>query len=428
MRRPDPGHPSRPFHAPQLHGGSPCPRQQMSRFPIHDDLTAPEASLPDPQGRLVGRGQLPNFLGVLAGSPAALRGYVRFRAELRHGTLPLATLERIALAVAEHYGSKPGIALHSRTAAPAGLGLDEVARARDWDSGDPRRPRCCATCAPLARRPRRRARSTCTRRRARPAGATSSCSRRSRSLALEIFTAMVNVAGEVPVDGSVEETRRAPRRMSRRCASGAEHSRPRAVTADRPARAGLLPALPRGGRAGRQALDRRDPRRPAARRRVRFTEIAQAVPDLSDRLLSERMKELEARGIVDRHVDAGRRSRVEYELTDEGPRARARLAELKAWARPLVGLTRTAAVQRARPRASTSLRSAMADRPQTPDDVKAIVAGAGHPLHPALVHRHPRPAEVLLDQRRASSTTPSRAGWASTAPRSPASTRSRSRT
>ena len=26
--------------------------------------------------------------------------------------------------------------------------------------------------------------------------------------------------------------------------------------------------------------------------------------------------------------------------------------------------------------------------------------GAGHPLHPALVHRHPRPAEVVLDQRR----------------------------
>jgi DNA-binding HxlR family transcriptional regulator len=35
---------------------------------------------------------------------------------------------------------------------------------------------------------------------------------------------------------------------------------------------------------------------------MRFSEIAQAVPALSDRLLSERMKELEARGIVERRV------------------------------------------------------------------------------------------------------------------------------
>ena len=40
---------------------------------------------------------------------------------------------------------------------------------------------------------------------------------------------------------------------------------------------------------------------------MRFSEIAQAIPQLSDRLLSERMKELEARGIVERHVHATRR-------------------------------------------------------------------------------------------------------------------------
>src|SRR6201988_1572791 len=38
---------------------------------------------------------------------------------------------------------------------------------------------------------------------------------------------------------------------------------------------------------------------------LRFSEIAQAVPELSDRLLSERMKELEARGIVQRTVIPG---------------------------------------------------------------------------------------------------------------------------
>jgi transposase InsO family protein len=54
----------------------------MSRFDIHDDLTAPEASLPILKGLQSSAGQLPNFLGVLAGSAAALRGYVRFRGEL----------------------------------------------------------------------------------------------------------------------------------------------------------------------------------------------------------------------------------------------------------------------------------------------------------------------------------------------------------
>ena len=66
--------------------------------------------------------------------------------------------------------------------------------------------------------------------------------------------------------------------------------------------------------------------------RLRFTEIAQAVPDLSDRLLSERMKELEGRGIVVRHVSAGTPVKVCYELTEKGRELAPALAELKAWA------------------------------------------------------------------------------------------------
>src|SRR5947209_13051168 len=112
-------------------------RTSMSRFQIHDDLTAPEGSVPVLRGALATGGQLPNFLGVLAGSPAALRAYARFRSELRHGKLPAATLERIALAVAEHYHSEPGVALHSRAARNTGLALDEVALARQFSSNDP---------------------------------------------------------------------------------------------------------------------------------------------------------------------------------------------------------------------------------------------------------------------------------------------------
>ncbi len=113
-------------------------KNSMSRFQIHDDLTAPEGSVPVLRGALATGGQLPNFLGVLAGSPAALRAYARFRSELRHGKLTLATLERIALAVAEYYHSEPGVAMHSRTARAAGLAIDEVALARQFTSNDPR--------------------------------------------------------------------------------------------------------------------------------------------------------------------------------------------------------------------------------------------------------------------------------------------------
>src|SRR4051794_5597451 len=110
----------------------------MSRFPIHDDESAPEGSLPIIRGALGASGQLPNFVGVLAGSPAALRAYARFRSELRHGELPRQTLERISLAVAAHHGSTPGLTLHARTGRQAGLGLDEIELAKRCDSRDPR--------------------------------------------------------------------------------------------------------------------------------------------------------------------------------------------------------------------------------------------------------------------------------------------------
>ena len=51
---------------------------------------------------------------------------------------------------------------------------------------------------------------------------------------------------------------------------------------------------------------------------TRYTDIIQAVPGLSDRLLSERLKELEAEGIVVRHVHPDTPVRVEYCLTAKG--------------------------------------------------------------------------------------------------------------
>lgn len=50
----------------------------------------------------------------------------------------------------------------------------------------------------------------------------------------------------------------------------------------------------------------------------RFTDIVNAVPGLSDRLLSERLKELETEGIVQRVVHPDTPVRIEYLLTEKG--------------------------------------------------------------------------------------------------------------
>ena len=65
---------------------------------------------------------------------------------------------------------------------------------------------------------------------------------------------------------------------------------------------------------------------------LRFSEVRQLVPDLSDRLLSERMKELEAEGIVERRVIDETPVRVEYALTEKGRALEPVVHALKAWA------------------------------------------------------------------------------------------------
>ncbi len=65
---------------------------------------------------------------------------------------------------------------------------------------------------------------------------------------------------------------------------------------------------------------------------MRFSEVGQAVPQLSDRLLSERMKELEARGIVERQVHPEAPARVEYALTGMGRDLAPAFRELRRWA------------------------------------------------------------------------------------------------
>src|SRR5687768_11829233 len=65
---------------------------------------------------------------------------------------------------------------------------------------------------------------------------------------------------------------------------------------------------------------------------TRFSEIAAVVPGMSDRLLSERLKELEHCGIVERRVIASTPVRVEYRLTRKGHDLRPAVEALAAWA------------------------------------------------------------------------------------------------
>jgi DNA-binding HxlR family transcriptional regulator len=65
---------------------------------------------------------------------------------------------------------------------------------------------------------------------------------------------------------------------------------------------------------------------------ARFSDIASVVPGLSDRLLSERLKELEAEGIVRRTVVASTPVRVDYALTEKGQALSEVIAAVSTWA------------------------------------------------------------------------------------------------
>jgi DNA-binding HxlR family transcriptional regulator len=66
---------------------------------------------------------------------------------------------------------------------------------------------------------------------------------------------------------------------------------------------------------------------------TRFSALAVAVPQISDRLLSMRLRELESAGIVARQVYDGSPVRVEYELTAKGRALEPTVRALRAWAR-----------------------------------------------------------------------------------------------
>lgn len=70
---------------------------------------------------------------------------------------------------------------------------------------------------------------------------------------------------------------------------------------------------------------------------TRFSDIHAAIPGISDRLISERLKELEAEGVVVRTVVPSTPVRVDYALTEKGRALGDVVAAVASWAEAWCG-------------------------------------------------------------------------------------------
>ena len=66
--------------------------------------------------------------------------------------------------------------------------------------------------------------------------------------------------------------------------------------------------------------------------RARYHELRDVIPDISDRMLSERLRELEVEGVIERAVVPETPVRVEYELTEKGRALEPVVAAIATWA------------------------------------------------------------------------------------------------
>ncbi|MGI8401173.1 MAG: winged helix-turn-helix transcriptional regulator [Gemmatimonadaceae bacterium] len=65
---------------------------------------------------------------------------------------------------------------------------------------------------------------------------------------------------------------------------------------------------------------------------TRYALIKAAIPDITDRMLSERLRSLESEALLTRRVIPESPVRVEYELTEKGRSLQSSLIEIGAWA------------------------------------------------------------------------------------------------
>ena len=83
------------------------------------------------------------------------------------------------------------------------------------------------------------------------------------------------------------------------------------------------------------------------RTRCRFATLREAIPDITDRMLSARLQELEHEGIVSRSVVAQTPVRVEYALTKKGKALASAIDAMAAWAERWVEPERGVTARRA---------------------------------------------------------------------------------
>ena len=91
--------------------------------------------------------------------------------------------------------------------------------------------------------------------------------------------------------------------------------------------------------------------------RTRYASIKAAVPDITDRMLSERLRSLESEGLVVRAVVPDTPVRVEYELTRKARELQDALSEIASWAERWIPLDSVAS-ESPRPQRSLAARSA----------------------------------------------------------------------
>src|SRR3981081_2073091 len=72
--------------------------------------------------------------------------------------------------------------------------------------------------------------------------------------------------------------------------------------------------------------------------RCRFATLREAIPDITDRMLSERLQELEQEGIVERTVVPDTPVRVEYALTRKGRELATAIKAITDWAHDWIDL------------------------------------------------------------------------------------------
>jgi uncharacterized peroxidase-related enzyme len=112
----------------------------MSRLTTHATISAaPPVARPLLEAVHKQLGVVPNLFRVVANSPAALEGYLGMSGALGKGTLPAATRERIALAVAEFNGCDYCLSAHSYLGKNlAKLDQAEIEANRAGSSHDPK--------------------------------------------------------------------------------------------------------------------------------------------------------------------------------------------------------------------------------------------------------------------------------------------------